>query len=84
MFTNDDVLFSFEVNIVVVVLYSMFSQPWKTKILECLELEESGGIFINLKFFDAIDELLLVDDGYLACVLPKVAFHIASHSCRRG
>jgi hypothetical protein len=61
MFTNDDVLDSFEVNIVVVVLYSMFSQPWKTKILECLE--ESGGIFINLKFFDAIDELLLVDDG---------------------
>jgi hypothetical protein len=46
----NDVLFSFEVNIVIV---SMFSPPWKTKILE--RLEELGGLCVNLKFFDALD-----------------------------
>jgi hypothetical protein len=59
--TFNDVLFFVEVNSgAVLVLGSMFSQPWKTKILE--HLEESGGLFVNLKFFDAIDELLLVDE----------------------
>lgn len=56
MFTFHDALFSFEMNIVVVVLYNMFS-------VQSTILEELGGLFVNLKFFDAIDEFLLVDDG---------------------
>jgi hypothetical protein len=50
-------LFSFEEDMLVIELDSMFSQPLKTTIPE--GLEESGGLFINLSFSVTIDKMLL-------------------------
>jgi hypothetical protein len=64
MFTFNAVLFFFEEDRLVVELDSMFSQPLrKTKICEHLLDESREGLFINLNFRVAIDEILLVDEG---------------------